>query len=109
MTKNIRHIPKAAVELALAAGKALAFARKQQQWRQQDLAERLGVTRQTVARLERGDPAIALGIFLSALWLLDVPLTQGGELPANALLKLIEPHLRSRVSRKKERPIDDDF
>lgn len=109
MTKTARHTLKAAAELALAAGKVLLLARKQHQWRQQDLAERLGVTRQTVARLERGDPSIAVGVFLSALWLLDLPLTEGRELPTNSLLKLIEQQLPSRVSRKKERPIDDDF
>lgn len=39
-----------------------------------DLAERVGVTDQTIRRLERGDPTVALGITLEAAVIAGVPL-----------------------------------
>ena len=42
------------------------------------LAERIGVGRRTVARLEKGDPGVALGVFLTALWVLGLWETAGG-------------------------------
>ena len=37
-----------------------------------DLARRLGVSLPTLRKLEAGDPGVALGTFLSALWLLEL-------------------------------------
>ena len=39
-----------------------------------DLAERVGVTEQTLRRLEHGDPTVALGIALEAAVITGVPL-----------------------------------
>ena len=44
-------------------GGMILIARKNKKWRQADLANRLDVTRQTVARMENGDPNIAIGTY----------------------------------------------
>jgi len=36
------------------------------------LAERIGVGRRTIARLEKGDPGVALGVFCTAPWVLGL-------------------------------------
>lgn len=36
------------------------------------MAGRLGVSLPTLRKLENGDPGVALGTFLTALWLLDL-------------------------------------
>lgn len=46
-------------------GAQLAAWRKLRGLTAQQVAERAGLTRQTVSRLERGDPAVGMGVFLS--------------------------------------------
>lgn len=53
-------------------GSALRQRRKALRLTQRDLAELVGVTRQTIGRLERGDPSIALGTALDVADVLNV-------------------------------------
>lgn len=50
-------------------GDQLRIARKRRRMTQTEFAERLGVSRETVRRMERGDPGIAIGVILSAAWI----------------------------------------
>lgn len=50
--------------------------RKEKRWTQNDLAERLGVSRFTVQHLLKGDPSVAIGTFFEAAVLTGVPLLQ---------------------------------
>lgn len=47
-------------------GQRLRQARIDHGDRQSDMAARLGVTRQTIGRMEKGDPATAIGLWLAA-------------------------------------------
>ncbi|MDQ3776847.1 MAG: helix-turn-helix domain-containing protein [Pseudomonadota bacterium] len=49
-------------------GANLALARKRRGWRQADLAEKLGVSRQTIVDMEHGKPTVAAVVYASALW-----------------------------------------
>lgn len=60
-----------AVELL---GTFVALERKVRRMTAQDLADRLGIDRGTVQRLERGDPKVQLGIAFEACALLGIPL-----------------------------------
>ncbi len=53
-----------------ALGHDIAVARKRRRIPQQLLADRMLVTRQTVQRLEAGDPTVSLGVLASALFVL---------------------------------------
>lgn len=55
-------------------GAQIATARRELDWTAAELAERLGVTRQLVGRIERGAPGIAIGLVFEAAVLTGVPL-----------------------------------
>src|SRR5687767_14462223 len=51
-------------------GGDLAIARKKRRLTTQMVAERLGVSKSTYARVEKGDPTVALGAYAMALFVL---------------------------------------
>lgn len=113
MPKTAFHLPSAPKHALAALGKLLSLRRKERKWRQDDLAERAGVSRQTIARLEAGDPTVAAGHYFSTAWLLDVPLFPGMETSppqANQLLihilELLENKYPQRISALIERQYD---
>ena len=72
--------PSAAVEEALGRlGRNIRIARLRRRLRIQDLAERIGVSRFTVADLERGKPGTSAAAYFGALWALGL-LDQADEL-----------------------------
>lgn len=58
----------------VALGERIRIARKRRRWSQRSFADRMGVTKQTVERLERGDPGIRLGTLTAALRVLAWPI-----------------------------------
>lgn len=63
-------LPSPARRALTTLGHDLGVARKRRRIPQQLLADRMLVSRQTVQRLEAGDPAVSLGVFASALFIL---------------------------------------
>ncbi len=55
-------------------GQLIKTARRQRTMSQQELAERLAVSRQTVMALEKGNPNVGVGIVLEAAHCVGVPL-----------------------------------
>lgn len=53
-------------------GRDLALARRKRGISTRDMAERLFVSRDTLWRLERGDPAVALGTLVTAAFVLQL-------------------------------------
>ena len=51
-------------------GEGLKIARRRRRHSQMDFAERLMISRATLQRMERGDPTVALGAWVTAAWLL---------------------------------------
>lgn len=69
----ITHAPPAAVEQALRRlGRNLRTARLRRRLRIQDVADRLGVSRLTVADLEKGKPGASAAAYFGALWSLGL-------------------------------------
>jgi transcriptional regulator with XRE-family HTH domain len=60
-------------------GAHLAIARKRRKQSLKSWAARIGVSEPTLARMEQGDPSVAMGIYATALWLM-------GRAPALATL-----------------------
>lgn len=50
-------------------GEGLKIARQRRRQSQMDFAERLMISRATLQRMERGDPTVALGAWVTAAWL----------------------------------------
>jgi transcriptional regulator with XRE-family HTH domain len=53
-------------------GRDLAIARRKRRISTADMAERLFVSRDTLWRLERGDPSVSLGTFVTATYILQL-------------------------------------
>lgn len=91
-----------------ALGRDIAVARKRRRIPQQLLADRMLVSRQTVQRLEAGDPAVSLGILASALFVLGF--TQRLETllaPESDAMGISED--LARLPRRTRAPSDDDL
>ncbi|MXY53728.1 MAG: helix-turn-helix transcriptional regulator [Gammaproteobacteria bacterium] len=70
---KITQSPPAAVEEALAKlGRNIRTARLRRNITQQELAQRVGVSRFVVADVERGKPTTGVAAYVGALWALDL-------------------------------------
>ncbi len=91
-------------------GLQIGIARREIGWTANDFAERLGVTRALVARIEKGAPTVAIGTVFEAAVICGVPLFNR---PRNELADIAEMHaarfavLPARVRAKDT--VDDDF
>lgn len=73
MPKNtvaLETLPPAAAQALRSLGENLAIARVRRRESQREWAGRLGCSVPTLARLERGDPAVGAGLYATALWLI---------------------------------------
>lgn len=70
MEQNI--YPYEVTDRLLVYGERIRMARTRRRWSQAELAERMGVERRTVSRLEQGNAGVGLGAFLAALWILGL-------------------------------------
>ncbi|MYH50624.1 MAG: helix-turn-helix transcriptional regulator [Gammaproteobacteria bacterium] len=91
-------------------GRNIRIARLRRQLRIQDLAERMGVSRFTVADLERGKPGTSVAAYFGALWALGL-LDQADELAdpdRDEEGRVLES---ARAPRRAARPrrLDNDF
>ena len=76
-----------------------------------ELAQRLGVARGTLQRLERGDTTIALGIAFEACSLLSIPLFEEDRSRLTARIEDINKRLAllPKAARARAVKLDDDF
>ena len=65
-------IPLPAAHTLRKLGRDLSIARRKRGISTSDMASRLFVSRDTLWRLERGDPAVALGTFVTATFVLNL-------------------------------------
>ncbi len=104
-------LSRSAREAALLLGQLVRAARIERGWSMQGLAERLGVSRDLVHRIEKGDPRCGIGSVFEAATVVGVPLFSAD--PAVVALE------RTRLDEKlrllpgavhmKKPPVDDAF
>jgi transcriptional regulator with XRE-family HTH domain len=92
-------------------GSLVQLERKSRRMTAQEMADRLGVDRSTLQRLEQGDPKVELGLAFEACAILNIPLFE--EDAQGLALRLDEAGKRlallpSRV-RRKQLSVSDDF
>lgn len=68
--KCTKGLPAPMAEILRRLGGNLAAARKRRRMRQEDAAKLAGCTRQTIARIESGDPAVSMGAWMNFVWVL---------------------------------------
>ena len=61
-------LPRSLVQL----GRGINIARRRRKLTADMMAERIGVTRQTYWRVEKGDPTVAIGTYLMAMFVLGL-------------------------------------
>ena len=110
MRTERRYLPAAAAATA-ALGSLVAAGRRERGWTAAELAERLGVSAQTLRRLERGSPTVAVGLVLEAALLCGVELFATPEDQLARVARDAETRLALLPRRVRPRPvvIDDDF
>ncbi|MCJ7603182.1 MAG: helix-turn-helix domain-containing protein [Desulfobulbaceae bacterium] len=108
-------LPLSVANALLETGEFIACARKERRWSQEELARRVGVGRMTIMRMEKGAPEVAAGHYLTAAWVLGLPLLTwqiiGDERVGTTvgdLLSKLKRNLPQRV-RKKRKQVDNDF
>lgn len=97
-------IPLPAAQALLKLGRDLALARRKRGISTEDMAGRLFIARNTLWRMERGDPTVALGTLATAAFVLQLH-ERLGDLAAPATdalaLSLDEQRLPKRIRRAK--------
>jgi transcriptional regulator with XRE-family HTH domain len=101
-----RSLPLAAANALRKIGRDLALARRKRRISSADMAGRMFVSRDTLWRMERGDPAVSVGAFATALFILGLAgrlerLAEPGE--DELALALDEERLPQRIRKRKDR------
>ena len=92
-------------------GKQIRLGRKQRRWSETELAERAGIARATLQKIEKGDVGSSIGLVFEVAVLVGVPLFDA-ELP-----ELVRHHARvddklallPKAVRAKRKAVDDAF
>ena len=100
-----------AQEAAVLMGEQIKLGRKQRQWTEQNLADRAGISRATLQKIEHGEMTCAVGLVFEVATLVGVKLFEPDSIP---LSKHIE-HTRDKIAllpqriKTRKRVVYDDF
>jgi len=67
-----KSIPLSVEKALKQVGENIRIARKRRSWTIEEMASKMFVSRQTLAKLENGDPSTGLTVLTSALWVLGL-------------------------------------
>lgn len=98
-------------EAGVLLGKQIRLARKQRKWTESELAERAGIARATLQKIEKGDPTVAIGLVFEVAALTGIKLFDEKSTTLSHLLSRTDDKLTllpNRV-RKRRKTIEDDF
>ncbi len=92
-------------------GKMIRLGRKQRKMTEHELAERLGVARSTLQRMEKGDPKVEIGLMFEAAALVGVKLFEADERGMTALASQTDDRiaLLPKHVYKTGKRVEDDF
>jgi transcriptional regulator with XRE-family HTH domain len=100
-----------AQEAALLLGKQIKLGRKQRKWSEKNLAERVGISRATLQKIENGELTCAIGLVFEAAALVGITLFEHDRVPlavrieqANDKITLLPQRVRAQT-----KVADDDF
>lgn len=71
INKEIR-LPPPVLDNLVELGRRIAFARKIQRLRQEDLSAMTGISRSTLTEIEKGSPFVSMGSYMATLWSLGI-------------------------------------
>ncbi len=109
------HLPLPVRHVLKELGMLISSGRKERRFTQTELANRVGVGRMTIVRMEKGAPEVAIGNYLTTAWILGLQVlswSDFGGLRADSsvaiYLEKIGKHLPERIRKRKD-DIDNDF
>ena len=110
MTKA-RTYSKYSIEAASLLGGQIKLGRKQLKWTEHDLADRAGISRATLQKIEKGDLSCAFGLVFEVAALVGVNLfdSENRSLAAHLERTADKLALLPKTIRKKKKDVDDDF
>jgi transcriptional regulator with XRE-family HTH domain len=111
VTKRTRTYSPYAAEAAQLLGVQILQARRERRWSAQQLADRAGITRVTLGKVERGDLTVGLGVAFEVAALVGVPLFREDRKRLSAEVDRARDRLAllpQRIRTPKE-PVKDDF
>jgi transcriptional regulator with XRE-family HTH domain len=110
MKKN-RTYSQYAQEAALLLGRQVKLGRKQRKWSEQNLADRAGISRATLQKIENGEMTPSIGLVFEAASLVGINLFEQDKMPlpvrleqANDKLALLPKRIQTKT-----KVVDDDF
>ena len=108
-------LPLAVRQAIKELGELIALRRKERRFTQAELAKRIGVSRMTVVRMEQGAPEVAVGHYLTAAWILELPVLSWSDFAEvhtgsslAPFLETLRKQLPKRIRMEKEE-ISNDF
>lgn len=79
-----------AQEAVLLIGEQVKLERKRRRWTEQSLADRAGISRATLQKIERGGMGCAIGIVFEVSALLGIELFESGSVPLDQQIKQVQ-------------------
>ncbi|MSM39449.1 MAG: helix-turn-helix domain-containing protein [Geobacter sp.] len=106
-----RAYSKYAKEAALLLGQQIKLGRKERHWSEQNLAERAGISRATLQKIESGEMSPSIGLVFEVAALVGIPLfdQESRVLATSIELAQSKIALLPKRIRNKTRAVDDDF
>jgi transcriptional regulator with XRE-family HTH domain len=98
-------------EAATLLAKHIQLGRKQRKWTEHDLADRAGISRATLQKIEKGDLSVAIGLVFEVAALVGVALfdEERGSLASHIARTDDKLALLPSAVRKRRKPVDDEF
>jgi len=92
-------------------GQQIKLARKSRKWTSANLAERAGITRETLQRIEAGDMKSAIGLVFEVAAIVGVPLFDEDRQHFSNNIELIQSKIQllPKRIRSQKKVVDDDF
>lgn len=106
-----RTYSKYALEAAVLMGEQIKLGRKQRRWTEKNLADRAGISRATLQKIENGEMSCAIGLVFEVAALVGVRLFEPGSAP----LALHIEHTQDKLAllpqriRTRAKAVHDDF
>lgn len=99
-------------EAAVLLGRQVRLGRKQRKWTEHELAERAGISRATLQKIEKGDLSVAIGLAFEVAALVGVCLFDTQHATLTGHIARTEDQLAllpSAVRKPRRHAVDDDF
>ncbi len=106
-----RTYSKYTLEAVTLLGDQIKLSRKQRKWSEKNLAERAGISRATLQKIESGDMSCAIGLIFEVATLVGINLFEQDKLPLSRNIEQTRDKialLPKRIKRK-TKAVHDDF